>query len=66
MSNRNLWIIGGVLALGVLALIFMDMTRTSERPISNSMSDIVDSAKDGMDEFKEEVKDEIDDNTDAR
>ena len=67
MNNRNLLLaMGGLLVLGLLAIIAIEMSDKPRKPITNSISDVIDSAGEGFQEFKEEVKDEIDDNTDAR
>ena len=43
MSNRNIWIMVGVIALAILALIVMDFNQKPGRIITNSMSDVIDS-----------------------
>ncbi len=67
MNNRNLLLaMGGLLVLGLLAIIIIEMNETPRKPITNSIHDVIESTGEGFQEFKEEVKDEIDDNTDAR
>lgn len=67
MDNKGLLIIIAVILVGIFGVILMEANKKSSGDkISGSISDVVNSADDGIKEFKEEVKDEIDDNTDAK
>jgi hypothetical protein len=56
-----------VAVVGIFIVVVMEATnKSSGDKISESIGDVVDSANDGLAEFREEVKDEFDDNTDAR
>jgi hypothetical protein len=67
INNKAMLVIIAVVLVGIFAVIYMEANEKSDGDkISESISDVVDSAGGGFKEFKEEVKDEIDDNTDAK
>jgi len=67
-SSNKKWLIAiTVILVGIFTVMLMGVPqKTESEKIGDSISDIVDSAGDGIEEFGEEVKDEIDDNTTDR
>ncbi|MCK6419186.1 MAG: hypothetical protein L6Q57_09735 [Alphaproteobacteria bacterium] len=67
MNNRawTFLIVLLVIAVALLLLIDREPTTRSER-LEDSISDIGNSANDGLEELGEEIEDEIDDHTDDR
>lgn len=64
MAKSNTGLIVLVLVLIVFVGFFLTENQPTQRgKIGNSMSEVINSADKGIDEFREEVKDEIDDNT---
>jgi hypothetical protein len=67
IDNRALLIIIAVTLVGIFGIILMENNkRSSSSTVGDSISEVIDSADEGIKEFKEEAKDEIDDNTDAK
>lgn len=67
MEQKSILIIIGGVLIGIFGLmLFQYGQQTRDEKINTSISDVINSAGDGIKEFKEEVKDEIDDNTDSK
>jgi hypothetical protein len=65
-TNRKWLIIISFLMIGILsAIVYGTLRKSNSDKMFDSVSDVIQSADDGTEEFKEEIIDEIDDNRDS-
>ena len=67
ISTNGKWlIIISFLMIGILsAIVYGTLHKSNSDKMLDSVSDVIQSADDGSEEFKEEIIDEIDDNKDS-